>query len=208
MDDRLKQAEKIVEDMQKENNLSKVEELIKDNRITFQYKEKKYRVRLLDAIDKEELDFLRRKKFGQLLKDKDILFEKDIINQYKERGMNVFEEIDIEVKKLDSAMPDLELKLGESISKNENESVLKNYKNKIQDIINRKKVLSTQKTLLLECSFENALLNYVAQVTTYLSLEEYRDDAWVRMFKSLEDFLKYKDEILIGQAGTYSMLLQ
>jgi hypothetical protein len=61
------------------------EELIKDNKIIFTYKDKKYRVRLLNLSEKEELDTLRRKKFGQLLKDKDILLEKDLIAQYKER---------------------------------------------------------------------------------------------------------------------------
>jgi hypothetical protein len=208
MDDRLKEAEKIIKDMEQDSSLSKVEELIKDNRITFTYKENKYRVRLLNSAEKDELDLLRRKKFGQLLKDKDILFEKDILNQYKERGLNVFEETDIEIKKLDSVLMDLELKLGESISRNEPEQTLKNYKDKVQEIINKKKILFTQRNLLLEFSFENAILNYVAQIITYLSLEIVRDGIWKRMFNSFEDFQKYEDCELINRAGEYSMLLQ
>jgi hypothetical protein len=208
MEDRLKEAERIVRDMEKDSDLSKIEELIRDNKITFTHKEKKYRVRLLNTYEKDELDLLRRKKFGQLLKDKDILFEKDILSQYKERGLNVFEEADIELKKLDSAMLDLELKLGESISKNEAESVLKNYKNQIQDILTKKKVLITQRNLLLEFSFENALLNYVYQVICYLSLDIMKDGRWNRMFSSLEEFQKHDDESLINKAASYSILLQ
>jgi len=207
MEERLKDAEKIVKDMEKENELSRVGELIKDNRIIFDYKDKKYRVRLLNLKEKEELDQLRRKKFGQLMKDKDILLEKDLINQYKERGVNI-EELDDQLKKLNAEELDFQIKLGESISKNEIESILKNYKEQIEDLRIKKQILNTQKNLLLEFSLENSLLNYVAQVITYLSLEEQKEDKWQRMFDSLDSFQTYEDEGLINIAGSYSMLLQ
>ena len=41
MQNKLKDAENIVEKMEKEALLNKVEELIKDNKIAFDYKEKK-----------------------------------------------------------------------------------------------------------------------------------------------------------------------
>jgi hypothetical protein len=207
MEERLNQAEQIVKDMEKENTLSKIKELINDNKITFVYEDKEYRVRLLNLAEKEELDMLRRRKFGQLLKDKDILLEKDLIIQYKERGINI-EEIDEEVKKLHAEEVDLYMKLGESISKNENETILKTYKDKIEELITKKQILETQKTLILALSLENTLLNYAAQVITYLSLEEKVENRWQRMFKTLEDFQKYPDEKLINKAGAYSILLQ
>lgn len=207
MEERMKDAEKIVNDMEKENELSRVGELIKDNRIIFDYKDKKYRVRLLNLKEKEELDQLRRKKFGQLMKDKDILLEKDLINQYKERGVNI-EELDDQLKKLNAEELDFQIKLGEAISKNEIESILKNYKEQIEDLRIKKQILNTQKNLLLEFSLENSLLNYVAQVITYLSLEEQKEDKWQRMFDSLDSFQTYEDEGLINIAGSYSMLLQ
>jgi hypothetical protein len=207
MENRLNDAKRIVEEMEKDNQLSKVEELIKDNQITFDYKDKKYRVRLLNLSEKEELDLLRRRKFGQLIKDKDVLFEKDLIVQYKERGMDV-SEIDEQIKKLTAEDIGLQSKLGEAISKNEPESILKNYEEQIMDLRVKKNVLNTQKNLLLEFSFENAVLNYVSQVITYLSLEVLDGKDWKRMFNSIEDFQKFPDEGLINTSATFSMVLQ
>jgi hypothetical protein len=207
MEERLSQAEKIVADLEKETELSKVEELVRDNKISFEYKDKRYRVRLLNLAEKEELDILRRKKHSQLMKDTDILLEKDLIIQYKNRGINI-DELDEQIKKLNAEDFELEIKLGESISKNENETILKTYKDQIIELRTKKQIINTQKTLLLEFSLENALLNYVYQIITYLSLEELKEDKWQRMFLTLNDFQKYPDESLINKAGSYSLLLQ
>jgi hypothetical protein len=207
MEERLNDAEKIVADMEKESELSRVEELIKDNKITFEYNEKKYRVRLLNLKEKEELDLLRRKKFGQLIKDKDILLEKDLIVQYKERGINV-DEIDDEIKKINAEDLSLQSKLGEAISKNEGQPILKEYEDQIRTLILKKQILKTQKNLLLTFCLENQLLNYVAEIITYLSLDKLEDGVWQRMFLTFDDFQNYTEEGLINKAGQYSMLLQ
>jgi len=207
MENKLVEAKKIVEEMNKETDLNKVEEMIKDNKISFEHNEEKYRVRLLNLKEKEELDSLRRKKFGQLIKDKDILLEKDLIQQYKERGINI-EEINDNIKKYDKEELDLQLRLGEAISKNEGEIILKEYSGKIEDLRIKKSVLNTQKTLLLEFSLENQLLNYVAEIITYLSLDIYKEEKWKRMFNTFDEFQNYEDEKLINKAGSYSMILQ
>lgn len=207
MEEKLKQAEEIVKNLENDLELSRIEEFIKDNKIIFNYKDKKYRVRLLNLAEKEELDNYRRKKFGQLMRDKDVLLEKDLIKQYKERGIDI-EELNEQIKKIDAELMSLHIKLGEAISKNEMESILLNYKEQIEDFKVKKQILNTQKNLLLEFSFENALLNYVAQVITYLSLEENIDNKWKRMFKTLEEFQIYEDNELINKAGSYSMFLQ
>jgi hypothetical protein len=207
MEDRLQDAEKIVENMEKETNLSKVYEMILDNKIIFEHKEKQYRVRLLNLKEKNELDELRRKKFGQLIQDKDILLEKDLIKVYKERGMNI-DDIDDQIKKIQAEELDLQIKLGESISKNEGEVIFLNYKNQIINLKVKKQILSTQKTLLLEFSLENQLLNYVAMIITMLSLDILEEGEWKRIFINLEDFENYEDEELINKAGSYSMMLQ
>ena len=207
MEEKLSQAEKIVADMEKEIELSRIEELIRDNKITFEYKEKKYRVRMLNLKEKEELDMLRRRKFGQLIKDKDILLEKDLIVQYKERGINI-DEIDDQIKKVNAENMELQFKLGEAISKNEGQVILKEYENQIQGLIIKKQVLNTHRNLLLTFCLENQLLNYVAEIITYLSLDELKDGVWQRMFETLDTFQTYTDEGLVNKAGQYSMLLQ
>ena len=213
MEDKKQDAERIVEDMNKELELGKVEELIKDNRITFDHKDKRYRVRLLNLAEKEELDLLRRKKFGQLMQKKDeqgnfsILLEKDLIKVYKERGINI-DELDDQIKKINAEELDLQIKLGEAISKNEPETILKTFKEQIEELKTKRQILNTQRTLLLEFSLENSLLNYVYQIITYLSLEKQDGKIWQRMFQTLEAFQTYEDEQLINKAGSYSILLQ
>ena len=207
MEEKLSQAEKIVADMEKETELSKIEELIKDNKISFEHEEKKYRVRMLNLKEKEDLDMLRRKKFGQLIKDKDILLEKDLISQYKERGINI-DELDDKIKKIIAEDFELQLKLGEALSKKEPETILKTYEEQIKELRIKKQVLNTQRNLLLTFCLENQLLDYIAQIITYLSLDTLVDGEWKRMFSSLEIFQTYEDEQLINKAGQYSMLLQ
>lgn len=201
-------AEAIVKEMGESLELAKVEEMIKDNKITFEHDNKKYRVRLLNLSEKEELDMYRRKKFGQLIKDKDILLEKNLITQYKERGIDIDIEIDEKVKKLNAEDIDLQIKLGEAISKNEADTILKNYKDQIEDLRIQKRVLQTQRTLLLEFSLENQLLNWVAQIITYLSAEVYDNEQWKRAFNSLEEFQKCEDNKLIDKLAQHSILLQ
>ena len=213
MEDRLVDAEKIVKSMDDDINLKRVEEFIKDNKITFDYEGKQYRVKMLNLREKEELDILRRKKFSQLLQAKDdqnnyvYLLEKDLIKVLKDRGMNI-DEIDDDLKKLDSEFSRIQLELGESLSKNEGEAILKTYEDNIQTIISQKQVLSTQRNLLLTYSLENCLENYVYQVITFLSLEKLEDELWIKAFDTLEDFQNYKDENLIIKAGQFSLLLQ
>ena len=201
------EAEKIVKEMNEDTDLRIAEELIKDNKISFNYDDKKYRVRLLNLKEKEELDMLRRKKFGQLIQDKDILLEKDLIVILKERGIDV-DDIDNQLKKLSAEEVDIQMQLGESIAKNAGETILKNHEEKIKEIRLKKSILNAQKTLVLEFSLENQLLGYVSQVITYLSLEELKDGIWERMFKSLEDFQNYAEEKLINKAAQFSMILQ
>ena len=141
------------------------------------------------------------------MKDKDVLLEKDLIIQYKERGINI-DELDDQIKKLNAEELDLQVKLGEAISKNEGEAILKTYKEQIEELRSKKQIILTQKNLLLAFSLENALLNFVAQIITYLSLDVLEDEKWIRAFNSLEAFQTYEGEELINKAGSYSMLLQ
>jgi len=204
---RLEEAKKIVENMDQNSDLAKLEGMIKDNKIEFSYGEKEYRVRLLNQREKEELDTFRRKKFGQLIQDKDILLEKDLIKVLKERGIDI-DKTDEEIKKHDAEERALQMKLGESLAKNDSEGVLEEYKKQIEDLRLKKSVLSAQKTLLLEFSLENQLLNYVAKYITYLSTDICIDGNWKRLWDSIDEFENYSDDKLLELAATNSMVLQ
>jgi len=207
MENRMEEAEKIVKEMNEKQDLNTIESFIKDNKIEFLYNEKEYRVRLLNQREKEELDTFRRKKFGQLIQDKDILLEKDLIKVLKERGIDI-DKTDEEIKKHDAEERALQMKLGESLAKNDSEGVLEEYKKQIEDLRLKKSVLSAQKTLLLEFSLENQLLNYVAKYITYLSTDICIDGNWKRLWDSIDEFENYSDDKLLELAATNSMVLQ
>lgn len=205
--ERAEEAKRIVDQINADSELSMIEEMIKDNKITFEHNDKKYRVRMLNTKERDELDGLRRKKFGHLIQDRDILFEKDLIRVYKDRGIDI-SELDEDIKKIDSEIMDLQLKLGESISKKEDESILKTYSDNIKELIYKRRIIETRKNLYLEFSLENQLLNYTAEVITYLSLDIFTDNEWIRMFNTFDEFQTYSDTELIDKAGLRSMSLQ
>lgn len=201
------EAKKVLDNLNEKYELEKLSELIKDNKIQFKHEDKEYRVRLMSSLDKEELDDFRRKKFSQLLKDPDVLFEKKLIECYKEKGINI-NEIDEEITKYTSEKINKELKLGEALSKNSGDAILKTYKEEITNLNAKINILIIQKSDLLAYSFENQLLNYVAKCISYLSFDIFENNDWKRTFSTLEEFSKYKDEVLIGKATKYALILQ
>ena len=204
---REEEAQKILNSMNESNDLSQLEENLKDNKMEFEYNGDIYRVRMLTQVEKDELHFLRVKKFSQLLQDKDILLEKDLIIVYKERGIDILE-IDSKMKKLEVEKDSLKLKLGEAIANKEGEAILKTYKEQISELRDNIYLLTIQKSNLLTYSLENQLANYVAKILTYLSLYKKVRDDWGRVFKNLEEFEKCNDEILLQKAACRAMLLQ
>lgn len=202
------EATKLLKELESNGVMNITEELIKDNTISFEVKGIKYRARMLNLREKEELDNLRRKKFGQLLQDKDLMIEKTLIQVYKEKGIDV-EEISENIEKIDAEMHEKKLALGEALAKNEGESIFKAYEEQITSLIEKKRILFVQKSTLLEYSIENQLLNYVAELITYLSIEvEDTEGKYKRLWKSIEDFKNCEDNELIDRAGAISTLLQ
>jgi hypothetical protein len=201
------ETQKLLNKIQEDSDLARIEEMIKDNKIEFEHKDKKYRVRLMTLKEKEELNFLRLKKFGQLIKDKDVILERDLIDIYKEREIDI-DKLDDDVKKIEAEIFNLRISLGEAISKNDSESILREFKDKILLLEDKKKLFFLQKTDLLQMSLENQLLNYVAEVVTYLTLDIYENEKWNRAFLTYNSFIECDDEELINKAGTRSMLLQ
>jgi len=200
---RMEEAKKISEELNEKYELDKVAGLIKDNKIEFTYKDSEYKVKLLTQKDKDDLDMLRRKKFGQLLQDKDILLEKDLIKIYKERGIDIAE-IDDKINKINTEMHGKQLKLGESLSKDSDKSILNTYKDEIKDLINQKGALYLQKSGLLEFSLEKQLEYFTIKIISYLSLQIKKDEVYIRAFENIDKFLNSDDE-LIEKTVSYSL---
>jgi len=203
---RQEESKKILETINDEYNIGKVQEMIKDNKIEFEYADKNYRVRLLSVKEKDELDFLRRKYFGKLLTDKEILMEKDLIRLYKERGLDIEEEFDKEIGRVNKKIADTNYKLGESLANKGGEIIFKTYREELEKLTNELYELMIRKNHLLEFSLEQQLINYVAKIASYLSLDIKVEENWMRAFNSIDDYLQ-SDEKLINLSATYSMAI-
>jgi len=201
------EAGKILKEMNEKFELEKVEELLKDNKVDFKHQDKEYQVRLLTMNDKEILDELRRKKFMQLLKDKDILFEKDLIKLYQEKGISI-DGIINDLKKYEVERLTLQLRLGEALSKKAEEPILKGYEQDISILDQKINILMIQKSDLLTYSFENCLMNYVCKEITRLSLYIKENNDYIKAFKNQDEFNNCQDENLIGLSTKYSLILQ
>jgi len=202
------EAQELAKKFEEDYKLSQLTEQLKDNKIEFIHQEKTYRVRLLTLSEKEELHFLRIKKYTQLLKDKDILLEKDFKQLLKERNIIDIDKLDEEIERLNVLWKDTNLKLGEALSKNYTDDILKSYESQIKQIKEQIDAIIIQKSSFLEDSLENQLLNYVSQYLTYLSLECKNNDVWVRAFDTLENFANCNDEQLVNKAVKYTLYLQ
>lgn len=213
MEDRMEKAKEIVESMDKDKDLNEIEEWIKDNRITFIYNDKNYRVHLLSISEKEELDKLRRKKFNSMLQEKDekdnfvYLFSKDLIRILKDRGIDIEKDRE-ELQKLQSMELDLQKKLGEALANNEGDSILQNYRELIKTNQFQQSIIETNIILLLECSFENTLEEYTYKIITYISSEVLEDGIWKRLFSSMEEFENCKEDELIIELGKRAIPIQ
>ena len=202
---RNEEIKKIVDTMNDEYGISKVRELIKDNKIEFDFDGKQYRVRLLTAKEKDELDYLRRKKFGQLLQDKDILLSGSLIKLYEERGIKI-SDLDTEISKINKKIADTNYKLGKALADKLCENILKTYREEIEKLANELYEVLVKKNHLLEFTLENQLANYVAKIISYLSLDIKVKKEWVRAYNNVEDFMSADDK-LINITATYSMTL-
>jgi hypothetical protein len=206
MDNRLEDAQKIVDEFNKDTDMKRVEEFVKDNKIQFDFEDKTYRVKLLSLKDKEEVNSLKIKKFYQLFSE-GVKLTKNLIEMLKEQRIDI-DKLDEDIRKLSTQKKEIELQIGEAIAKNEVEIILNSYGEKWAELENQQKILNTQRTLVLEYSLENQLENYVYQLVTYLSLEVKDGEEFKKAFVSLEDFQNNCKEILAIKAGQFSVILQ
>lgn len=194
-----------MQDMDDKYKLSLLSEKIKDNYYDFKYKDDEYRIRLLTVRDREELEILKRTKYSQLLRNTDILMEKDLKELYKKRGIDI-DAIDTEIKVKVQEKQNIQLKLGEGLSEKKSEQLLESMALNISKLDLDIMTLSIQKKDLLEPSFENLFYMYIEQCIAFLCCEKKVEDKFIRAFNSFDEFLSIEEELLTTVA-LYSMLI-
>lgn len=190
-------AEKLALLNQKEN----FENLIKDNKIEFTIKEKKYRVRKPTQGESLALQKARNKKFLELLKDDSYILKEQLLEIYKKKGIDI-EKMEENIKELGYQIEDIQIKLDNTTEKNN----IENLKKEIKEIEAKQSKIAVRIGDLLEPCVEHAVIEFGNLYSVYSVLEMFikvenkEGNEWEKAFKTYEDFLNSDNEALILEA--------
>jgi hypothetical protein len=168
-------------------DLTEMEELVKSNEKIFEDNGVTYKVRKPTYKEKQEVYQKRVEKFTELLNNEKYSLEMDLKKTYLKRGIDIDEmssKMSNKIKRRDELM----LQLGELVKNSASEEDLKKFKTEIQEIQEEIKLISINKTSLLEFSIENQVLIHTYSYLTYLVSEKKEGDNWVKVWKSFDDF--------------------
>jgi len=201
-------VEKIQEDLKKNINLSQMEQLIKDNKISFDYKEKSYRVRFLNLKEKQELLRFQTRKENEMREEGIFKYETVLIPELKKAGIDI-EGINKKIKNLQREEEKINLQLGEALKEQKPLEIVQPMHDSIIQIQDEKQALVIEKSVRLAASLENQLLDATITYIVYLSLEiKNEKNEYVKVFETYEKMLETIDNELIKKAVSYSTLLQ
>jgi len=193
--------EKVNEFIEKET----VENSVKDNKVEFIYNDIKYRVNRATFEQKMDMTSKRIKKYTELLKDSDQLLERDLIEIYKKRGIDI-KEIEKKINIFEKEKTVLLIKLGEALKENKEEPYLENLREEVAKIYERQQDLDIEKNILLQNSIEMQVNVYTYTYLAYLVTEKFSEDNWIKAWNSYEDFIK-EQETLVNKVVWHSTLL-
>ncbi len=185
--------------------LDEMENIVKDNKIPFECDEKHYRLRKPNFKEKLELEKFRRKTYTELIKDDTMLFRKQWIAKYKERGIDI-DKMEADIEKIQYEMEKMMIRLA-TMENKENIEVLKK---KVLEMKDQQAILNIEKTDLMSYSIEDNILVAINSYYTYLVLEQEiiavdkeenkAKNKYVRVFDTFEEFQTSEEELLINKS--------
>lgn len=189
-----------LEEVKKQINLSLVEQLLTNNTHEFQVKDDTYRVTRPTFAQKKAINGVKMKELNRLLRDPDCLFEKDIIELLKTKGVDI-PDLDNQLKVLETQKEKLQISLGEVLAKKENEADLHVFKEEIEKIDTKQQTISFQKAFYLENTIENQVTIEIYCYTSYLITEKAVEESgqpiqWIKPWKDYDDFINSSEELV------------
>ena len=170
---------------------TRMEELIKDNKIEFTVEEVTYRVRKPNFGERQEIDSARRKKYLELIRDDSYLFRKQWVEVYKKKDIDI-DAMENKVRVLDGEIKETLLRLAKSVEPKD----ITSLKETVLRLRDEQFSISMEVTDLLSHSIENQLLIYVNSFTTFLVLEKKEGETWTRVYKDYDTFMKSADKCI------------
>jgi len=177
-------------------NLNLNESMIRDNKIEFEYKKEKYRVRMPKAGEDLEVNEKKNTLYIKLLKDDNYLTEEQLIETYKKKSINISDlnkQFEDWAEKLKNTQIEL-AKIPDS-----NQEAIENLIKKIVDIKDKMMEISQKKVILLQYSIEAKVEHYYYLYLAYLVTEKLENGDWIKCWKTYEEFENGETE-LVGLA--------
>lgn len=176
---------------------TKMENLVKDNKIEFVVEGTTYRIRKPSFVERQEVDTSRRKKYLEFINDASFYFKRQWVDKYKGKGIDIIV-MEHKVKSYQGEIEQLLLRLATAVEPKDVETL----KKEIYAIRDEQFSLSMEITDLLAHSIENQLMVYTNAYTTYTVLEKKDGELWTRVYGSYDEFMKTDSEV-INQAFLY-----
>jgi hypothetical protein len=201
---------KLLEDLQRgiENNI--IEEAVRDNKVSFDYKDSKYRVHRPTFKDKQDAYKEKARKHIEFLKSGEYETEESLKKILKSRGVDI-SEIDTKTNDLMLKRNDIFMKMGEMIKEKRDEKDLLPFKDELEKINSEIGTLGIKKYQHLEYSLENQINVYSYLYMTYLVSEKMfidettKEEKYVKCWNSYSDFEKENEE-LVNKCALYTSL--
>jgi len=166
----------------------KVENLVKDNVISFDVDGAKYRIRKPTYSETEEGSEAKRKEYLRLIKDDSYLFRKQWIETYSKKGINIAE-MENKVKSAKYEMETMMLRLATAQGPKE----IEDLKKEVLKLKDEQFTISMQVTDLLNYCIETQIEIFSLSYSAYLALEKQIEEEWVKPFESFDEFRKSED---------------
>jgi NAD-specific glutamate dehydrogenase len=205
--DKKELAKKLTKEMQQADQLSNLEEMLKNNVIEFELNGTTYRVRKPTIKERQEVRKEKNKKYLELLNDDNYLFREQIIEKLEKKGKSIAKMVEA-MNKIQEQIERLQLKLAEyGNAKEKDNKIITDLKLKIFELMEERNLISINKSDLLSGSIEDTLLEFETTYFAYLLLEKKEGDNWIRVFNKYDDFLQCQDNSLMSKCGNYLGLL-
>ena len=197
-------------------DLNKVEELVKNNEVTFEVNNITYKVKRATYKQKADTYSKKIEKFIELLKNDKYMLEDDIKKLYLKRGTDI-DALTQKLNLLFNNRENLMFRLGEAITNKVPENELEPFKKEIDSINKEIQSLTFNKTSLLESSIESQTMVYAYSYLTFLTVEKLvkgkdlgegnkEADSWIRVWNTWEEFENSEDAV-INKASYYVTLM-
>lgn len=190
------QINKIKQEVQTLVDTSNIEKILVENEANFTYKGLKYKILQPTFEQKQEVNQKRIVKYIALLKDKNSILEKDLIELYKTRGIDI-KAMDTQYESLEKDKEDYFLKLGRAVEENKEEKELIIYRDEIKKIVESQQSIMAEKSMLLDSSIESQMnVFYYVYLASMVTQKLDENNNWVKAWDSYEDFIKEKESLI------------